>query len=607
MGAALLTASMALAAETVTSAKPIIMLRISDQRNAGSPSHANNPLWETPALTSLTPPVLKPSGEEFKFWRDETVYTKTYYTDTRSAAASDSNPGTSELPFKTINQAAEVLQPGERVVVRAGIYRECIRPARGGTAPSRMIGYFADGEVVVKGSEPAGNKWSQSDAEGIYSLDLGVIPFGDYNPFKVDCLSEQNLARMKWAKSMQGKPVITEPCGMVFQEGRRLFRAATREEMVKTEGSHWTDRDADKLWVHVFGKKHPNDLLMEITTRRGCFRPEVRGLGFIHLAGFVFEQVGNCFPAPQEGAVSACAGNHLLIEKNTVREINGIGIDIGSGWYEGKIAPPEPGEGKPEWTIVRGNRISETGIAGISGLNSDNMLIEDNVLRNNTLYPAEGIQECAGIKTHRNHGTLIRRNLICEESAHGIWMDSNNFDSRCTQNVIVKARRGIFIEASHDAPFSLIDRNLAWDCAQGLYEHDCRRQLFVQNFVGASKVGIMLRGKITDRMTGGGGDTVANNAFFQCKQDIEVSTNIGAMIETNVIYGNFSDTNGLAASLDSVGLKLTLRACAPLPRTLEKTARVTHDFLDRPWPADGHCAGIVPLPGGTDVELRLAR
>ena len=44
--------------------------------------------------------------------------------------------------------------PGQRVVISGGIYRETVRPARGGTAPDQMISYeAAPGEtVVVKGS-----------------------------------------------------------------------------------------------------------------------------------------------------------------------------------------------------------------------------------------------------------------------------------------------------------------------------------------------------------------------------------------------------------------------------------------------------------------------
>jgi parallel beta-helix repeat protein len=43
----------------------------------------------------------------------------TYYVDTEG---SDSNPGTSDLPFSTIQRAADVVNPGDTVIVRAGTY-----------------------------------------------------------------------------------------------------------------------------------------------------------------------------------------------------------------------------------------------------------------------------------------------------------------------------------------------------------------------------------------------------------------------------------------------------------------------------------------------------
>jgi hypothetical protein len=52
--------------------------------------------------------------------------------DGSSTAADDNGPGSKERPFRTIGEAAQVLQPGERVVIAEGIYRECVSPSRGG-------------------------------------------------------------------------------------------------------------------------------------------------------------------------------------------------------------------------------------------------------------------------------------------------------------------------------------------------------------------------------------------------------------------------------------------------------------------------------------------
>ena len=72
--------------------------------------------------------VLLPDGREFVSWERPLQFTKTYYVDNRNPRAADSNPGTKELPFLTINKAAQVLQPGERVVIMTGVYRERVDP-----------------------------------------------------------------------------------------------------------------------------------------------------------------------------------------------------------------------------------------------------------------------------------------------------------------------------------------------------------------------------------------------------------------------------------------------------------------------------------------------
>ena len=562
-------------------------------------------------LFSLDPPVSKPGGQEFKFWRNETDFTKTCHVDGRSPRASDENPGTEALPFKTIGRAADILRPGERVLVHPGIYRECIRPAFGGLSPSRMIGYHAvaGGQVIVKGSEPAGKKWLAEDAaKGIWGLDLKSVDFADYNPFALDNLPDASFDIMDWAQPHRGKLPYTLPRGMVFQGGLRMQCVASREELLKTEGSHWTGRDAGRLFIHTRGGKDPNGLLLEITTRRACFRPRARGLGFIQVRGFVFEQVGNGFPRPQEGAISVCSGHHWLIEENTVREVNGIGIDIGSGWYGGAVQPPEPGEGEPGWNIVRRNLVSETGVCGIAGLPAKNALIEENVLRNNSRYPIAEMSESAGIKTHVNQGTLIRRNLIMDNAINGIWMDWDNRDSRCTQNVMLNCGTGIFIEASVVEPFCLLDRNVIWGAKQGIYEHDCKNQAFVHNFIGQSELGLILRGKVTDRIiagkypAAGGGHTAANNAFFKVDEEIKETTS--PEFAPNTLSGNASMEQGLAASLDLQKKTLTLTAWKPLAAHCDRTL-VTHDLLDRPWPPEIRSPGPAPIPGAQSVELPL--
>ncbi|MFH1267137.1 MAG: hypothetical protein ABIK89_15525, partial [Planctomycetota bacterium] len=118
--------------------------------------------------SSLDPPVYLPDGSEFKTWEAPLTFSRTYHVEPSHPRASDENPGTEALPFLTINRAADVLQPGERVVIHAGTYRERVRPARGGAGADRMVSYEAQpgAEVVIKGSRVLHAKWLPSRQDG---------------------------------------------------------------------------------------------------------------------------------------------------------------------------------------------------------------------------------------------------------------------------------------------------------------------------------------------------------------------------------------------------------------------------------------------------------
>ena len=62
-------------------------------------------------------------------------------------------------PFRTINEAAALAQPGDTVIVHAGEYREWVRPRRGGLSDQRRITYkAAPGEHVVDQGLRAGDR-----------------------------------------------------------------------------------------------------------------------------------------------------------------------------------------------------------------------------------------------------------------------------------------------------------------------------------------------------------------------------------------------------------------------------------------------------------------
>ena len=99
--------------------------------------------------------ALLPDGSTFEFWEKETAWSRALHVDANSPSASDENDGSAAAPFRTIGRAAALAEPGTRVRIHAGLYRECVSPEQGGTDPEHMISYeaFGDGDVIIRASE----------------------------------------------------------------------------------------------------------------------------------------------------------------------------------------------------------------------------------------------------------------------------------------------------------------------------------------------------------------------------------------------------------------------------------------------------------------------
>lgn len=96
-----------------------------------------------------------------------------------STSGSDNNPGTYQLPWETINKAAQTLSPGETAIVLPGTYSERINLSKNG------IGLNAQGTVLMKGFTVYGNNnqitgFTISDK----ASDAGLQVHGDNNLFE---------------------------------------------------------------------------------------------------------------------------------------------------------------------------------------------------------------------------------------------------------------------------------------------------------------------------------------------------------------------------------------------------------------------------------------
>jgi hypothetical protein len=85
-------------------------------------------------------------------WQSSVSQAAAIYVATNGSDAS-TQPANIKAPFKTIQKATSVAKPGDTVYVRAGVYRETVRPTNSGTAQARItFRPYNNEKVIVNGT-----------------------------------------------------------------------------------------------------------------------------------------------------------------------------------------------------------------------------------------------------------------------------------------------------------------------------------------------------------------------------------------------------------------------------------------------------------------------
>jgi Protein of unknown function (DUF1565) len=507
-------------------------------------------------LSEVAPGSRLPDGTEFTFWEQPLSFSKTYYVDGSSSKSDDRGQGTRQRPFRTIGKAAELLQPGERVVIAAGTYREFVRPARGGSGPDRMISYEAEpgAVVIVKASEILGDGWESSTEPMRGGVEKGVrvwthpLPgtlFSDaYNPFAMANVPGD----WSWldTKRVDMGPYFRRR-GLVFVDGKPLEPMEQYRELGNiplpgtvppdkqpprrtglpsrsrggpimqeiggsSDGRFWVEHQGNVIHIRM-PSGDPNTSRVEISVREQAFAPREKGLGFIRIKGLTFQHAGNAFPPPQRGLVSTGGGHHWIIEGNTIEWASGVGLDIGSQHWTG-ARDPQAGESH----VVRGNT-----------------LVEDNLIEWVGWQDAERAWEAAGAKFHRARNLLFRRNVVRHiRHANAVWLDVDNSNSRITANVfadVLTVSAAIHMEMS--LAINQIDNNIVWDvrnaepgtpgqrgaAGSGVFLHASEKQVVAHNLIGhCDNVGVFPALRPDREGSGNGrGHRIHDNVFVGCR------------------------------------------------------------------------------------------
>ena len=442
--------------------------------------------------------------------------------------------GTKERPFKRINDAAQIAQPGDEILVAPGVYREYVCPKNAGTKDARItyksevpLGAVITGAEVVK-------TWTKYQ-DNVWVCRINNSIFGDYNPYTTLVYGDWYFA-----------PPVRHT-GAVYLNDRQLYETETLEECIKAEvyAPSWepqysvykwyTEQDGDETVIYAnFQGADPNKENVEINVRRNCFMPKKLYISYITVSGFNINKAATTWAPPaayQDGMIGPHWAKGWIIEDCDISNSKCSGISLGKyydpendhyftvrhvksptqmerdavcrgqyhGWLKEKVGSH----------IVRRCHIhhcEQTGIVGRMGCVFS--IIEDNHIHHINNMQQLGGAEISAIKFHAAIDVIFRRNHI-HHSTMGIWCDWQAQGTRITQNLLhdnttpdntpmaqgSMMSQDIFIEVGHGP--TLIDNNIMLSKAAVRFATQ-----------GVALVHNLILGSFT--AVGGGTDRVAN-------------------------------------------------------------------------------------------------
>jgi len=406
--------------------------------------------------------------EAFEVKIDESKVEKIIYVDNENPKSSDENPGTEELPLRTIKQAIQKVEEnnskgiGVKVIIKKGVYRESIElPFRGNKQTDAPIIIEGDkkSKTIIKGSD-IWTDWQRHKETNIYThkweFKWGLAP---YPPNWEQFVTLEDIVRRR---------------EMIFVNGKMLEQVLSPVEL--KEGSFYVSEEKETVYIWLPSDIDIKKAEIEVSVRKGLMR--INGRKNVIVRNLIFMHDNT----PVQGAAVNVVNSQNIIFEDCQFLWNNWG---GFGFSACNNV------------VARRCIANYNGAVGMGAWKCRNILFEDNETSYNNWRGVRGNflgWAVGGVKALHIHNGLFKNHKSFQNQTRGFW-----FDSDCEDIIVDNAfwcdnlTDGIFIEANQ-GPITIKNSKICFNKSYGILSNSANVSLENNIIYGNEKSQIQFMG-----------------------------------------------------------------------------------------------------------------
>jgi len=322
--------------------------------------------------------------------------TTVLYVDAQKG--SDSNPGTSSSPFKSIQAAVNKANAnnqkkiGTKVIVNAGIYRETVNidPVSNQSSVSLTVEAASNGTAIISGSNVLSNWAPDPTYSSAYTT--------SWSPVAGTCSIPSG-----WPTNFGPIALHTE---MIFVNGSPLTQVLSYAQL--RQGTFYINESSGSLHVWPPAGTNIETATVEAATRQKTL--SVVGRANVVLRGLAFTQAANCV---NTSGATVTSGTNVLIDSVKANWNNWGGFGVYSSNY----------------VTVQNSVANNNGGVGFLGCKDQNTLYSFNESDYNNWRGAQAaFYEWAmgGTKLFQMRSTTVQNHFSYNNQGEGLWFDTDN-------------------------------------------------------------------------------------------------------------------------------------------------------------------------------------